>query len=96
MKVKCITPAGHSNFWVETRVFLWLRLGEKKVDGPKEGDIVTVVGEYWDRGECFYLLKEWPTKENEGWNSNCFVPIEPAFEKISYNEIKKENPVGVN
>jgi hypothetical protein len=92
MKVKCINENG----WVQDRRLLFRWLGGKEIDGPKNGDILTVIDEHWAEGMRYYRLKEWPTKKEEGWEADCFVPLETRFESVSYEEIKEVNPIGVN
>lgn len=91
MKVKCI----NEGWWVENRRFLWRRF-KRKVDGPKFGDILTVIDDDWEEGIRYYQLKEWPTKKEDGWQADCFVPMENQFERVSFEHIKESNPIAVN
>lgn len=99
MKVFCINDDGWcQDVWkpVVTSYFFGLKIvTEQKQqtiasDGPEYGDICTVIGEVIEDGLKFYLLKEWPLDE-EGYQSNQFVPIEA--EKI---ESKKEKLTETN
>lgn len=94
MKVKCIAKKP----WVMIpRKANWLgRRTPRPTKGPKDGDVVTMGNEYWYEGVKYYQLVEWPDELNSGYDSKWFVPLEQEFEKVEYETIKKENPVGVN
>lgn len=99
MKVRCTNDKG----WVFSDVFIkkwpWSKKKNKPWKGPKKGDIVTVVNEYWNDGEKWYRLMEWPVPNNGGYNSKHFTPIDEEqakFEEVTYSEIKKEVPVSAN
>lgn len=95
MKVKCITS---TRPWRERKYIFWgnLYIGRWPVNGPKNGDIVTVISSDWDEGQEYYQLKEWPTEPEAGWDAAEFVPLQENFEKVSFEEIKKEKPISVN
>lgn len=90
MKAKCINDAG----WVQKRYFKILRwlCGEwEDGTGPKEGEIVTVVNEYWEEGELYYILKEWPLKHDEGFEASQFVPLKEGYNTVKFEEIKEKS-----
>lgn len=93
MKVKCINDEG----WVEDRSILWGSITwEKTIKGPKEGDVLTVTGSYYEDGVQYYFLLEWPCPKGGGWQADQFVPLEEKFEEVTYEKIKKEKPISVN
>lgn len=89
MKVKCINKLGWE---IRNRKFLFFNLKNKRVIGPKFGDILTVVGSSWDMGEEFYDLKEWPESEG-GYESSQFEPLEEKYEEVKFKEIKEKASV---
>lgn len=95
MKVRCINNAG----WIKCdRKFMGIKLPDKDCTGPKFGDIVTVVDSSYQEGEKYYTLLEWPptAKDDCGWISTMFEPIQENFESVKYSEIRKEEKVSVN
>lgn len=92
MKVKCIKP--DDGLWnvvpeaYTTSGSLWWKKKKRATrKGPKKGDILTVVGEYWKEGEKFYELMEWPPY---GYSSTSFKPIDEVYEKITTEQIKEK------
>lgn len=91
MKVKCINSDG----WEFANLTAWqsfvIKITGRKPIGPNFNDIVTVVSEYWELGELYYHLMEWPDKNNEGgYNAKCFEPLELKYEKVSTEQIKEK------
>jgi hypothetical protein len=54
------------------------------VQGPKKGEIVTVVGEISDFG---YELKEYSCPDSWGWEKRHFVPVD--FEDITEQLVRE-------
>lgn len=95
MKVECTNQEG----WMFKKIFLrrlffWQKKKNKPSNGPKKGDVVTVSREVWHEGILYYAFVEWP---NSGfYNSKYFKPIEEnSFEKVTYEQVIKKNPISV-
>lgn len=69
MKVMCINNVG----WVEDKCTWYGKKYKRDCHGPAFGDFVTVISGYWEEGKYYYLLLEWPTKIDAGWQADCFV-----------------------
>lgn len=93
MKVRCNNDSGwHIDVHILWGLFKFKRSGY----GPRKGDVVTVVGETWEMGEQYYLLKEWEP-DDQNYLAICFDPIdEAAIQEVSFQTIKESNPVCVN
>ncbi len=90
MKVRCINNLG----WVETdRKIIGIKLPDRNCDGPAYGDTLTVLNEYWEKGEKYYILLEWPCGK-DGWAASGFKPIPEQYETVSFTVIKEK--AGVN
>ena len=83
MKLFCINEDG----WGVRRKFLKF-LGQKQINGPKYGDIVTSLGDCWEEGVFYYIIKEWPPcDEDNAWEAECFIPISELEEEVEEEEI---------
>jgi len=86
MKVFCINDLG----WFEVRNY-FLFTKEVDCDGPDYGDILTVTREYYEKGELYYDLMEWPPKNNnDGFLASCFIQLSDIDETELVNTIKVE------
>lgn len=90
MKVRCINKTGW--IWIRRVKSFW-RKNTAKANGPKLDDIVTIRGEYWDEGQRYYLLVEWPCKDNSGWIASQFEPIVEQFQSVTFEKIKEKASV---
>lgn len=91
MKVKCIRGNGtweHIGKFITTGILFWKTIQKVYTTGPEEGDIVTVLSEFWDEGVKYYRLVEWP-KGTFGYDSRNFKPVEEQYDKIKVSEIKE-------
>lgn len=98
MKYKCINKRGWQS---ERSGFQRIVFGRHKdVEGPKFGDIVTVIGEYYSSGKKYFYLLEWPaTNKTRGFEARGFVPYDEDEEtEWAINETKKitTQPVKLN
>lgn len=92
-KAVCINDSG----WISDKSILWgLIEWEKDEPGPKEGEIVTVVGQYWSEGKLYFVLKEWSDDEDDGFSAEEFRPIEANFQTVSYEKVMEEESKFVN
>lgn len=86
-KVVCINDTG----WTSDKSFLWGTIKwEADSVGPKEGDISTVVGQYWSDGKLYLVLKEWSDDEDDGYAAEEFRPIETNFRSISLEKVMED------
>lgn len=80
MKYKCIGTGP----WIQERRWRLAQIifgRHKVVDGPLCGDIVTVIGHFYDKGEKYLYLLEWPSQdETDGFNARYFAPYDEDHE----------------
>lgn len=87
IKLFCINSDG----WIERVKFLWFFKYWKECSGPTYGEVVTVIGSYYDEGELYYELREWPPgKNNDGYEASCFIPISNVDEQSILEEREYE------
>lgn len=58
--------------------------------GPVKDEVVTVIGEYSDDGENYYVLKGYSEDIDDGYLSSCFVPIQENFQAITYEKVMEK------
>lgn len=92
MKVRCIS--GHDHWQVVSKWYKkhwWSKPVREQVEGPKKGDVLTVLQSIWYSGKEYYMLKEWP---NQGFfDAREFVPLDEKFEEVKFSQIKEKASV---
>jgi hypothetical protein len=86
MRVRCINDQG----WYDADT-------NKEEDGPKYGDVCTVIDVLLIDGLVYYVLYEWPLSEStEGWQrDDCFITIREDLDEtiIHADKIKEDSYV---
>lgn len=79
MKAYCIAD----KYWVD-------EVTNKPCDGPRYGDIVTVIGELFINGRQYYVLKEWPPVEpDDSYCAEHFIPLSEISETVIHEQVKE-------